>query len=477
MHDRLEFYIDGEWTKGSGDRTGAVLNPATGEEIGRVPYATPADIDRALEAAQRGFEVWKKILPQERARVVRAVAAGLRQQADTIAAIMTAEQGKPLAEARMEVMATAEMFDWLSEEAKRIYGRIVPSRVANTRTMVVHEPVGVVAAFSPWNFPCMMAGRKIAHALAAGCSIILKPAEETPGTAVAIGKVCEQAGVPKGVINILFGEPAQVSEQLIKSPIVRKVSLTGSTNVGRHIAALASRDFKKVTLELGGHAPAIVFEDADIDKAIALCASSRFRNAGQVCTAGSRFFVHESLIGHFVEGFTKAASAIKVGNGMESGSQMGPLANSRRIDAMEQLVADAESRGGRIETGGRRIGNKGFFFSPTVITGLNSEADLMNVEPFGPLAPIVPFSSFDEVVTEANRVPYGLAAYAFTRSQSYAARVGEQLQAGVIAINGMTVTAPEGPFGGTKDSGMGREAGIEGLLEHMNIKTITETYS
>ncbi|RDV04552.1 NAD-dependent succinate-semialdehyde dehydrogenase [Undibacter mobilis] len=477
MHDRLAFFIDGAWSQGDGQRSGPVLNPATGEEIGRVPFASLDDIDRALAAAERGFEVWKKVLPQERAKVIRKIATLLREQTDTIAAIMTAEQGKPIGEARIEVGATAELFEWLAEESRRIYGRLVPSRFANTRTMVVHEPIGPVAAFSPWNFPCMMPGRKIAHALAAGCSIVLKPAEETPGTAVALGKVCEQAGVPKGVVNILFGEPAQVSERLIKSPVIRKISLTGSTNVGRHIATLAARDFKKVTLELGGHAPVIVFEDADLDRAISLSVGSRFRNAGQVCTAGSRFFVQEALYDKFVAGFTAAASALQVGNGLDPKSQMGPLANVRRIDAMEKLVADAESRGGQVRTGGRRKGNTGFFFEPTVITGLTNEADLMNVEPFGPLAPIVPFQTFDQVVTEANRVPYGLAAYAFTRSQSYAARVGEQLQAGIIAINGVTVTAPEGPFGGMKDSGTGRESGIEGLLEHMNVKTITETYN
>lgn len=476
MHDQLAFFIDGRWRKGDGSRSGAVLNPATGEEIGRVPFASQDDIDDAIAAAARGFEVWRKTLPQDRAKVVRRIATLLRDQVEAIATVMTGEQGKPLAEARNEVAATAEMFEWLAEESRRIYGRIVPSRFSDTRTMVVHEPIGPVAAFSPWNFPCMMPGRKIAHALAAGCSIVLKPAEETPGTAVWLGRLCEQAGLPKGVVNIVFGEPTQVSQQLIKSSVIRKVTLTGSTQVGRKIASLAGLDFKKVTLELGGHAPVLVFEDADIDRAISLSVGSRFRNAGQVCTAASRFFVHESVYDKFVGGFVKAARAIKVGDGLELASQMGPLANARRIGAMEKLVADAETRGGRIETGGIRKGNRGFFFEPTVITNLPKEAELMNVEPFGPLAPIVPFADFEEAVAEANRLPYGLAAYAFTRSQSYAARVGEALEAGVVAINGMTVTAPEGPFGGIKDSGIGREAGIEGLLEHMNIKTITETY-
>lgn len=476
MHGELAFFIDGEWRKGDGTRSGAVLNPATGEETDRVPFASPADIDDALAAAERGFDVWKKVLPQDRAKMIRKIAALLREHGEAIATVMTMEQGKPIAEARNEVAATAELFDWLAEESRRIYGRVVPSRFAATRTLVVHEPIGPVAAFSPWNFPCMMPGRKIAHALAAGCSIVLKPAEETPGTAIMLGKICEQAGVPNGVVNILFGEPAQVSERLIRSPVIRKVSLTGSTHVGRLIACLASHDFKKVTLELGGHAPVIVFEDADLDRAVSLSVGSRYRNAGQVCTAASRFFVHESLYERFVSGFVKAASAIKVGSGLDPASQMGPLANARRVDAMEKLVADAEAWGGRVATGGRRKGNTGFFFAPTVITDLSHEASLMNVEPFGPLAPITPFSDFDGAVKEANRLPYGLAAYAFTRSQSYAARISDAFQAGVVAINGMTVTAPEGPFGGMKDSGVGRESGIEGLLEHMNIKTITETY-
>ncbi|MGE3148410.1 MAG: NAD-dependent succinate-semialdehyde dehydrogenase [Pseudorhodoplanes sp.] len=477
MHDQLALYIDGEWTAGAGKRSGAVLDPATGREIARVPFAELSDLDRALDAAQRGFDQWKRVLAPERSRILRAIAGLLREQTDAIAQVMTREQGKPLAEARMEVAATAELTEWLAEESRRLYGRVVPSRFPDTRTFVVHEPVGPVAAFSPWNFPCMMPGRKIAHALAAGCSIVLKPAEETPGTAVALGKICEKAGVPKGVVNIVFGEPAQVSEHLIASPIIRKVSLTGSVAVGRHIAALAARDFKKVTLELGGHAPAIVFDDADLERAISLSVASRFRNAGQVCTAPSRFFVQEALFDKFVSGFTEAAKAIKVGNGLDPQTRMGPLANPRRIEAMESLIADAQQKGAQVLAGGGRIGNQGFFFAPTVMTGVPRDARLMNVEPFGPLTPITPFDSFDDVIAEANRLPYGLAAYAFTRSQARSAKLADAIQAGVVAVNGMTVTAPEGPFGGMKDSGIGRESGIEGLLEHMNIKTVTETYS
>ena len=406
--------------------------------------------------------------------MIRAIAARLREQSDAVARIMTLEQGKPIGEARAEVLATAELFEWLSEECRRIYGRTVPSRFPETRTLVLHEPVGPVAAFSPWNFPCMMPGRKIAHALAAGCSVVLKPAEETPGTAVALGKICEQAGVPPGVVNIVFGEPAEVSEYLIRSQIIRKVSLTGSVAVGKKIAALAGNELKQVTLELGGHAPVIVFDDADLSRAVSLSVGSRFRNAGQVCTAPSRFFVHEAVYDQFVQSFVSKATKIAVGDGLDAKTQMGPLANSRRLEAMDRFVADAEAKGARVSTGGRRIGNKGFFFAPTVLT---KDARLLNEEIFGPVTPIVSFREFDEVASEANRLPYGLAAYAFTQSQSHSAEVANRVRAGLVAINGMTVTAPEGPFGGVKDSGIGREAGSEGLLEYMDIKTVTETYA
>ena len=477
MHDSLALYIDGKWTKGSSGQSGAVINPATGKEIGRVPFAAPADLGRALEAAQRGYNVWRKVLPQERARVVRAIATLLRERTEDLAQVMTLEQGKPLAEARGEVATAVNLIEWLAEESRRIYGRVVPSRFPDTRTLVLHEPVGPVAAFAPWNFPCMMPARKIAHALAAGCSIIVKPAEETPGTAMALAKICEQVGLPPGVVNIVFGVPAEVSRHLIQSPIIRKVSLTGSTAVGREIAALASRDFKRVTLELGGHSPVIVCADADLDRALELSVEGRFRNAGQVCIGPSRFIVHESAFDRFAADFSEAAQAIRVGNGLDPQTQMGPLANARRIDAVEALVADAEKHGGKIHAGGHRIGNQGFFFAPTVLTGVSTDARLLNVEPFGPLAHITPFSDLDEAIAEANRVPYGLAAYAFTRSQPQSARLSAELEAGVVAINGMTVIAPEGPFGGVKDSGLGRESGIEGLMEYMSVKTVTETFA
>jgi succinate-semialdehyde dehydrogenase/glutarate-semialdehyde dehydrogenase len=476
MHDSLALFIDGEWDRGRNGQAGPVVNPATGQEIGRVPFAKTEDLDRALMAAERGFKVWRATLPIDRANIIRKIASLLRQQADAIAQVMTLEQGKPLSEARAEVIATAELTEWLADEGRRVYGRLVQSRVPNTRTFVAHEPVGPVAAFSPWNFPCMMPGRKIAHALAAGCSIVLKPAEETPGTAVYLGKICEEAGVPKGVVNIVFGEPAKVSEYLIRSPIIRKVTLTGSSVAGRHVGRIAGEEFKKCTLELGGHAPAIVFDDADLDRAVSLSVASRFRNAGQVCTSPSRFFVQEALFDKFVEGFTSATAAIVVGDGTDPMAKMGPLANVRRRDAMEAFVENATSGGARLRAGGRRIGNRGYFFAPTVLTDLSPDATILADEPFGPVTPIVPFRTFDDALGQANGLPYGLAAYCFTTSQSRSARFAEAINAGVVAINGMTVTAPEGAFGGVKDSGIGRESGIEGLLEYTNAKTVTETY-
>lgn len=472
----LEHLIAGEWTRGSGGDTLPVINPATEEEIARLPLAAITDLDRALESAERGFQIWRAVLPPERSKVLRKFAGLLRQNTEQIAEVITAEQGKPLAEARNEVAATAELTEWLAEESRRIYGRLVPSRFENTRILVTHEPVGPVAAFSPWNFPCMMAARKIAHALAAGCSVILKPSEETPGTAVLLGRLVIEAGAPKDVVNIVFGDPAQVSDYLIDSPIIKMVNLTGSVPVGKHVAQRAARQLKKATLELGGHSPAIVMADADIDRVVDLCWKARYRNAGQVCTAPTRFFVQSAVMERFVEKFTAGAASLNVGPGTDAGTTMGPVANRRRLEAMESFVADAVARGGTVLTGGQRLGNRGMFFAPTVLSGVPADADVMRLEPFGPIAPIAAFDDIDAVVAESNALPYGLAAYAFTKSHTVAAHLSSALKAGVVAVNGVTVTAPEAPFGGVGDSGLGREAGIEGVLEHMNVKTILETF-
>ncbi|MDQ0346727.1 NAD-dependent succinate-semialdehyde dehydrogenase [Ancylobacter vacuolatus] len=476
QHD-LALLINGSWIVPSSGRSSPVINPATEAEIGRLPHAGVDDLDRALEAAAAGFKLWRQVLPQERAKVVRRFADLMREHVDLLAAAITAEQGKTLAEARGEVQGAAELAEWLAEEGRRIYGRIVPSRFPNSRIRVEHEPVGPVAAFSPWNFPCSMVARKIAHALAAGCSIVIKPAEETPGAAIILGHLCLKAGVPPGVVNIVFGAPAQVSEHLIASPIIQKISLTGSVGVGKHIAMLAARELKKVTLELGGHSPAVICEDADIAAAAQMCVQSRFRNAGQVCTAATRFYVHASVAESFTRQFVQHVAAIKVGDGTAPGVQMGPLSNQRRLDAMDRFVADAEARGARLVAGGQRIGNRGYFFAPTVFTDIPADAEVMTQEPFGPMAPIRSFDTLDEVIASANSLPFGLAAYGFTRSHRTAERLSSGLRAGVVAINGVTVTAPEAPFGGVGDSGVGRESGSEGLLEYTHVKTVTETFN
>lgn len=472
----LEHLIAGVWTRGTGTETLPVINPATEEEIGRLPLATTTDLDQALASAERGFREWRTVLPTERSKVLRKFAGLIRDNSERLAAAITAEEGKPLSEARNEVAATAELTEWLAEESRRIYGRVVPSRYNATRILVTHEPVGPVAAFSPWNFPCMMAARKIAHAVAAGCSVILKPSEETPGPAVLLGRLTVEAGIPKDVVNIVFGHPAEVSDYLIDSPIIKKVNLTGSVPVGKHVAQRAAKHLKKVTLELGGHSPAIVMADADVEKVADLCWRARYRNAGQVCTAPTRFFVQSSVADRFIERFTEGARSLHVGAGTEASSTMGPVANRRRLEAMEGFVADAVSRGGRVLTGGERLGNRGFFYPPTVLADVPTDAEIMVHEPFGPLAPIAAFDDLDDVIGQANSLPYGLASYAFTGSHATAARFGAELKAGVVALNGVTVTAPEAPFGGIGDSGLGREAGIEGLLEHTNMKTILETF-
>jgi succinate-semialdehyde dehydrogenase/glutarate-semialdehyde dehydrogenase len=391
-----------------------------------------------------------------------------------LARIMTLEQGKPLREARGELTDAAELLDWLGEEAMRIYGRLLPP-VGGARFVqtVRHEPVGVVLGLSPWNFPNILPAGKIGHAVAAGCAIIVKPAEETPGSALALARLFEQAGLPAGVLQVVFGKPAEVSSHLIASPIVRKVAFTGSVPVGKHLYELCAKGMKKVTLELGGHAPVIVFDDADIDEAVRVTALSKFANAGQVCVAPSRFYVHERVADAFTARFVEFARGVKVGNGLAEGVDIGPLANARRIAAMEAFVADARGKGAAVKIGGNRIGNRGYFFEPTVLTDVPSEASIMQVEPFGPLAPITRWRDLGEVVAAANGLCYGLTAYAFTASQRRADEMAEALEAGMVGINSMSVAGHLVPFGGVKDSGIGRVGGIEGLHEYLVTRTVS----
>ncbi|MBB3769877.1 succinate-semialdehyde dehydrogenase/glutarate-semialdehyde dehydrogenase [Angulomicrobium tetraedrale] len=471
-------FIDGEWREGRGhDGTRAhepIVNPATEEVIGTLAHASRADLDAALTAAEKGFATWRHVVPHERYKLMRKAAEILRERADTIATLMTLEQGKPLVEARLETNAAADIIDWFAEEARRLYGRVIPARAAGVQQVVHKEPVGVVAAFTPWNFPINQAVRKISAALAAGCSIILKGPEETPASCAALVKAYEDAGLPKGVINLVFGVPAEISAYLIPHPIVKKITFTGSTVVGKQLAALAGLHMKRVTMELGGHAPAVVFEDADLDHAVKMLSGAKFRNAGQVCVSPTRFLVHEDLYARFVDGFTEAVNKVKVGSGLDADVRMGPLANARRVEAMEGFTADALAQGATLRAGGARIGNKGYFFQPTVLTDLPADARILNEEPFGPIVPIQSFTSTEAVIAEANRLPYGLAAYAYTTSAKRADEFARRVESGMVSINHHGLALPETPFGGMKDSGYGSEGGIEAIEAYVNTKFVTE---
>jgi succinate-semialdehyde dehydrogenase/glutarate-semialdehyde dehydrogenase len=474
MYTDLKLYIDGQWLNGSDRKTEDVINPATGKVLAKLPHASKADLDAALAAADKGFKVWKAMSAYDRANIMRKAANLLRERAEHVGRVMTQEQGKVFAEARLEALGSADIIDWYAEEGRRAYGRIVPGRNKAVRQIVTQEPVGVVAAFTPWNFPTLTPVRKIAGALAAGCSIIIKASEETPAGCVELVKCFAEAGVPAGVINMVFGVPAEVSEHLIASDIVKKISFTGSIPVGKLLAGLAAKGMKKATMELGGHSPVLVFGDADPEKAADTIAAFKYRNAGQVCISPTRFYVQENNYNKFVARFTEYAKGIKLGDGLEKGVTMGPLANPRRLDAMESIVNDSKSRGGKIAAGGSRHGNQGYFFQPTVITDVPDDSKVMTVEPFGPMAPIVPFKTFDEVMERANSLEYGLAAYAFTASSATANAVGDAIQSGMIGINSVAVSTPETPFGGVKESGYGSEGGIEGLEAYLNTKFISQ---
>jgi succinate-semialdehyde dehydrogenase/glutarate-semialdehyde dehydrogenase len=467
-------FIDGAWCGGSGGAALPVLNPATGETIGSVARAAPADLDRALAAADRGFKTWRKVSAYDRGKILRKAGDLLRARAEAIAPVMTREHGKPQAEAKGEVVSGADILDWFAEEARRTYGRVIPARSDTVQQVVTKEPVGPVAAFTPWNFPINQAARKAA-ALAAGCSVILKGPEETPASCAALVQALADAGLPAGVLNLVYGVPAEISDYLIPHPTIRKVSFTGSVPVGKHLAALAGAHMKRVTMELGGHSPAIVFQDADVDVAARILSANKFRNAGQICVAPTRFIVHDDLYAPFVDRFVAAAKALKVGDGMTAGVTMGPLATARRVEAMEGFIADAVAKGAKVRTGGRRIGNTGYFFEPTVLTDVPPDARVMNEEPFGPIAIMLPFGSFDEAITEANRLPYGLAAYAYTRSLKTAAAVAAAFESGTVSINHHGLAPIETPLGGVKDSGYGSEGGSEAIEAYLVSKFVTQT--
>ncbi|TIX49514.1 NAD-dependent succinate-semialdehyde dehydrogenase [Alteraurantiacibacter aquimixticola] len=469
----LHMIIDGEKVSGGGRRTFDVVNPVTGETLAELPLADPADLDRALEVAERGFRIWRKSTPQERAHVLQGAARLMVERQEDIARIATMEEGKPLAESRIEVMMNVGLFNFYAGECSRLYGRELV-RPEGMRSTVRWEPVGPVAAFAPWNFPIGNPGRKLGAPVAAGCSVILKSAEETPASALAILQCLLDAGLPKEVAQAVFGVPDEVSRHLLGSPIIRKLSFTGSTVVGKHLAKLAADNMIRTTMELGGHGPVLVFNDSDVDKALATAVGGKYRNCGQVCVSPTRFIVQEDVFEKFRDGFIEGAKAQVVGNGLEDGTTMGPMANARRPEAIDRFIADAKDKGAKLGAGGKRIGNQGFFYEPSVISEVPLDAEIMNEEPFGPVAIVNPYRTEEEMIAEANRLPYGLAAYSWTNDVQRQRRLADQLEAGMVGINSHMIGGADSPFGGVKWSGHGSEDGPEGVRACMVTKAVHE---
>lgn len=475
MYPQLSLYIDGQFIgSGSGRKEQDVLNPATNQVIGKLPHATAEDLDRALTSAQRAFESWKKTSPLDRSKVLRKVAELARERSQDIGRGITMDQGKPLAEAVGEVAFCAEHAEWHAEECRRIYGRVIPARQDGVRQLVLREPIGVCAAFSPWNFPFNQAIRKITAALGAGCTVIIKGSEDAPSAVVALAQLFHDAGLPAGCLNVVWGVPSEVSNHLMRSPIVKKVSFTGSVAVGKQLAALAGSMMKRCTMELGGHAPVIVCDDADVEAAADMLVPFKFRNAGQVCISPTRFYVQEGAYDKFVARFLAKMEKVKVGSGLEKDTRMGPLAQARRVAAVSGFIDDAHQRGATILAGGKTLGGEGNFFAPTLIADLPEDSRLMTEEPFGPVAGLVRFKTVDEALKRANSLPFGLAAYAFTTSTKNAQALSTGLEAGMVAINHLALALAETPFGGIKDSGYGSEGGIETFDGYLNTKLVTQ---
>lgn len=465
----LQLYIGGEWKTTAGQ---PVINPADESIIGSVPMATRSDLDTALNAAIDGFRIWSRTSPAKRAEIIMKAVSLMRERVEDMAVAMTLEQGKPIAQARLEILRGCDIIEWDAAEGRRTYGRVIPSE-SGIRHTVLRQPIGVVAAFSPWNFPMSSPSRKVGGALSAGCAIILKASEETPAGAVQLVRAFHDAGLPPGVLNLVFGQPSEISEYLIPQPAVRLITFTGSIPVGKKLAGIAAQYMKPAVMELGGHAPVIICEDADPVAAAEASVIGKSRNAGQVCVSPTRFFVHKEIYQRFTDVFTEKARAMKVGNGLDPATQLGPLANHRRIEAMDTLVSDAKAKGARLLAGGSRIGNNGYYFPLTVLADLPDDARAMKEEPFGPLALINPVSSLDEAIDKANSLPFGLAAYAFTRSARNADRLADGVEAGNLSINNFVASIAETPFGGVKESGYGREGGSEGLSHYTVVKNVS----
>ncbi|WP_262140275.1 NAD-dependent succinate-semialdehyde dehydrogenase [Pseudomonas sp. Marseille-Q5117] len=473
-YDPLYLFIGGQWLTAQDRATAAVVNPATGEELGQVPLATAEDLDHALEVARLSFDQWRQTVPDQRAKILKRAADLILERAPHIAAQMTLEEGKPVRESLDEVTRAAEYFEWFAESARRIDGRVVPANRPGVLQLVKRQAIGPVAAFTPWNFPAITPARKLSAALAAGCSVVLKPGEESPSTALALARALDDAGLPKGVLQVVFGVPDQVSSHLIASPIIRKVTFTGSVPIGRLLSARAAEGVKPITLELGGHGPVLVFADADIEKAAVEGVANRFRGTGQVCISSTRFLIQREAYAEFVEHFVAATQALKIGDGMDPQTQVGPLANPRQLAKMEQLIADAVEKGARVLAGGEALPGAGFFFQPTVLADVPMNARVMHEEPFGPIAILMPFDELSDGLQEANRLPYGLSAYAFTSNARTAIDVADGLEAGMIGINQYRIVATELPFGGMKESGHGSEGGIEGIEHYLTNKFISQ---
>lgn len=467
---QLGLYIAGRWRTGEGRATHDVLNPATGQILAELPLASKADLDQALEAAARGFALWRETPSDQRGTVLARAAALLRERTERIAMIATLEQGKPVGEARGEIALAAGIMEFHAGEAQRIYGRVLP-RPSGTRSLVLQQPIGPVAAFCAWNFPVLNVVRKLAPAIATGCSIIIKPSEETAGCAIEVMQCLIDAGLPGDVGQMVFGVPDEVSRQLLASPITRKLSFTGSVPVGKHLTKLAAETMMRTTMELGGHGPVLVFDDCDLETTLDTLVANKFRNAGQVCIAPTRFYVQDGIYDRFAQGFAERTRRLKVGNGLDADTQMGPMANPRRPAAISAMVEDARQAGARVLVGGDRPAGDGFFMSPTVLADVPLSAKAMNDEPFGPLALLSPFATVDEAIAQANRLPYGLAAYCFTENGRLQNRLGDAIEAGMIAVNSVRLSWPDSPFGGMKDSGYGSEDGPEGIAAHLVTKT------
>ncbi|MEM7743592.1 MAG: NAD-dependent succinate-semialdehyde dehydrogenase [Pseudomonadota bacterium] len=474
-YENLELYINGEFRMGSGGDAEDVLNPATEEVIAQVPHASKSDIDEALDATAAGFEIWRSKTALERQAVINKACDILAADIDRISRNMTMEMGKPLAESKIEMAVGIDILRWYGEEGKRAYGRIIPARVPGLRQMAMKEPIGPASAFVAWNFPCVNVVRKIGAALGAGCSLIIKPSEETPGTAVAIARAFDEAGLPAGVLNMVFGVPDTVSRHVLGDSRIKKLSFTGSVPVGKHLQKLAADNLIRCTMELGGHSPVIVFDDADVDNAINVIGNNKFRNAGQVCISPTRFYVQENVYEKFVDGFTDIAKNLNVGNGLDDGVQMGPLVAERRLPVMEGWVNDAKDHGATVTAGGGRMGNQGYFWEPTIMRDVPEDARIMSEEPFGPVAPVASFKSADEVIEKANKLEFGLASYVFTSDGKKAKAMEAAINAGMVGVNHPMVSMPETPFGGVNESGYGHEGGTEGLDCFLRTKFVTET--